>query len=298
MTNGLAARLATFAAVVLVVTAVNYGTLSQLVRYGLDESSASHSVIAPAIAAGLLFYRRREIFARVETSWAGLGVMVIGVVLMFMVAGGGPYHPSLLAKPVAPVVVLWMGSFLLIFGTQAFRKAGFAMAFLLFTMPFPPSVLAVMVDVLKRGSAATVAMLFSVTGTPVHREGYIFTLTTLSIEIADACSGIRSSIALGLTALISGHMLLKKWSNRTLLLLAVLPITIFKNGIRIVGLSLLAVYVDPSFLMGRLHTDGGVVFFLLALVMFAPVLSWFESRERRRAGGRSAMPQPAVEGGR
>jgi exosortase/archaeosortase family protein len=69
-----------------------------------------------------------------------------------------------------------------------------------------------------------------------------------------------------------------RW-RKVLLVLAVLPITVFKNGVRIVGLSWLATYLDPAFLDGRLHNDGGVLFFLLALGLLAPVL-WLLRRSQ------------------
>jgi exosortase len=126
---------------------------------------------------------------------------------------------------------------------------------------------------LKRGSADVVSALFTITGTTHHREAYVFMLPRLSIEVADECSGIRSSMALGITALIVAHLMLGRVWNKALLLLAVLPIAVIKNGVRIASLSWLASDVDPAFMKGRLHTDGGVVFFLLALALLFPVLA-------------------------
>jgi exosortase/archaeosortase family protein len=101
----------------------------------------------------------------------------------------------------------------------------------------------------------------------------VFTLPGFIVEIADECSGIRSSIALLLTSLLAGDMLLNSGWKKALLVAAVLPVTVFKNGIRIVALSLLSIHVDPSFLEGQLHRDGGIAFFLLAIAMMAPVLA-------------------------
>ena len=89
---------------------------------------------------------------------------------------------------------------------------------------------------------------------------------TVAIEIADECSGIRSSLALVMTVLLAGHMFLTSAWKKALLALAVIPLTIVKNGIRIVSLTLLAVHVNPSFLTGQLHHEGGIVFFVLALL--------------------------------
>jgi exosortase len=127
-----------------------------------------------------------------------------------------------------------------------------------------------------------VAVLFTVTGTPFYREGYVFALPTVAIEIADECSGIRSSLALGITALLAGHAFLERSWSRLLLLLLVLPIAVFKNAVRIAGLSLLATHVDPGFLTGQLHHEGGFVFFGMALVLLMAVLHLLQKAETRR----------------
>ena len=135
------------------------------------------------------------------------------------------------------------------------------------------------VGVLKTGSTEVVSTLFTLTGTPFFRDGFVFTLPQFAIEVADECSGIRSSIALVLTSLLAGHTFLQSGWTRALLVVAVLPVTILKNGIRIVGLSLLSIHVDPSFLKGQMHREGGVVFFLLALAMLAPVFALLRRSE-------------------
>jgi exosortase len=198
---------------------------------------------------------------------AGIGYAVVTSVRPF----SGSQDELALRMPA--LVVLWIGAFLLAFGPRALRAAGFAVAFLVFTIPFPTVILDGLTQLLKRGSTEVVATLFALTGTPVHRDGFQFALSTVSIEIADECSGIRSTIALALTALLASHRWLKSGWKQALLVLAILPVTIFKNSVRITTLSLLANYVNPNYLAGRLHHDGGVLFFLIALALLLPLLA-------------------------
>jgi exosortase len=170
------------------------------------------------------------------------------------------------------MLVLLVGAFLLVFGREASRAALFPLAFLIFAIPIPQTVLDWSVQVLKDGSTESVEAMFSVVGLPFHRDGYVFSLPSFTIEIADECSGIRSSIALLLTTVLAGHTFLGRPWGKLLLIALVLPVAILKNGIRIVGLSLLAMYVDPGFLTGQLHHEGGVVFFALSLLLLAPVV--------------------------
>jgi len=153
----------------------------------------------------------------------------------------------------------------------AARAAMFPLAFLVFMVPMPAIAIDAATRFLKVGSTELVAGLFTLTGTPNFRQGFVFTLPEFVIEIADECSGIRSSIALLLTSLLVGHAFLRSPWGRLALVVVILPIALFKNAVRIVALSLLAIHVNPSFLTGQLHHEGGILFFLMALGLLLPI---------------------------
>jgi len=94
----------------------------------------------------------------------------------------------------------------------------------------------------------------------------------LDIEIAKECSGIRSSLSLAITGLLASYFFLRTTWARAILLLSIVPIAIIKNGIRITVLSVLGVYWDERILAGDLHRKGGIVFFLLALLLVGAVI--------------------------
>jgi exosortase len=121
-------------------------------------------------------------------------------------------------------------------------------------------VLARVITTLQHGSAEVTAWLFTLTPLPVFREGLHFVLPRLSIEVAEACSSIRSSMALLITCLLASHLMLRRWWSKGMVLLLVFPLAVFKNGVRIVSLCLLT--YDESFITGHLHTRGGAVFAL------------------------------------
>jgi exosortase len=276
-----------FAVYCLAVAAGSAGILQRLVAFSRGDDSASHVILIPFISAALIFRNRASIFAAVSFDRVAGAAAILTAFCVTVAAarGGGMAEPGLtLHLAVAGVVGMWMGGFLFFFGAQAFRAAGFALLFMAFTIPLPAALLDGVTQVLKVGSTEAVAELFSLSGVPHHRQGFVFTLPTVAIEVADACSGIRSTIALTLTALLAGDVFLQSTWKKVLLVLAVFPITVVKNAIRIVSLSLLATYVNPSFLSGRLHTDGGVVFFLMALGLLAPVLAIFRRLDTPRAG--------------
>ncbi len=129
------------------------------------------------------------------------------------------------------------------------------------------------------GSTSVAYFLFRALGVPVLRQGFLLTVPGVTIEVAKECSGIRSSMALFITCVVAAHVFLRTPWKKLLFVLLAFPLALLKNGVRIVTLTLLSIYVDPSFLTGRLHQQGGFIFFLLALAILAPVLKLLEKSE-------------------
>ena len=114
----------------------------------------------------------------------------------------------------------------------------------------------------------------------MFKDGFVFELPGLAVEVARQCSGIRSTMGMFITSVIAGYKLLRTGLGRVALILAVFPITIFKNSIRICSISLLAAYVDRSWVTDSwLHSSGGIVFFVLGLVILGVVLLIIQKME-------------------
>jgi exosortase len=270
-TMNVAVRTALYAVYVAAVVIVNLPVVRGVVQLSRNDASASHLVVIPLVTLALVYSNRRKIFASLGFDLKrGMAFFALGIALMVL-ARRFSSPEGALTTGMAAVVVLSLAGFIASYGRNAFEEALFLLGFLALSVPIPSLVLDHAVSILKRGSTEAVAVLFNLTGTAFHREGYVFTLRDFVIEVANECSGIRSSIALTLTTLLAGHMFLRSTWKKTLLVLVVFPLTIFKNGIRIVTLSLLAMHVDPGFLTGQLHHEGGIVFFLLALVLLSPL---------------------------
>ena len=156
----------------------------------------------------------------------------------------------------------------------------FPLSFLVFMVPIPDRV----VFWLERGSVLASAdmaeMLFRMTGTPLLRSGTIFVVPNIVFEVAQECSGIRSSLVLLITSLLASHLFLRTVSRRVILVLFVLPLAILRNGFRILVIGLLCVYIGPEMIDSVIHHRGGPIFFVLSLVPFFGVLSWLRAQER------------------
>ena len=174
---------------------------------------------------------------------------------------------------------------MLSYGRVALQAACFQLLFLFFIIPIPNFLLEETIFLLQMGSAEVTDGLFKLTGVPVYREGLIFDLPGLTIYVAEECSGIRSSLALLITSLLAGHLFLRSRWSKVFLSSAIVPIALFKNGLRIVSVSLLTIYVDRGFIAGNLHRRGGVLFFLLSLMILALVLRLLQRLEEPRPEG-------------
>jgi exosortase len=248
--------------------------LRSLYELALKDESVSHTVLVPVVTLALIYQDRRFALSAIRTEWiAGSAVIIMGALLSFW--------STTLTISILGFITSLIGGFLFCYGREVFRQALFPLLFLGFMVPIPQAVLHGAVQMLKSGSAEMVAGLFTLTGTPYHRDGFIFSLPAFAIEIADECSGIRSSIALLITGTLASYTFLTHAWSRAILLLVIVPIAILKNAVRIVTLTLLATHVDPAFLTGGLHSDGGIVFFLLSLAILAPILGLLRRSEGR-----------------
>ena len=139
-------------------------------------------------------------------------------------------------------------------------------------VPIPDLLLDAPVSFVRQGSTEVCALILNLLGVPFLRDGFEFTLQSLQIEVAKECSGIHSTLALLIVGLVAGHLFLPPLWKKSLLILFVFPVVCITNGLRIAGLTLLTIYVDPRFMHSNLHRDGGIGFFLLALLLLFAVL--------------------------
>jgi exosortase len=254
--------------------AVAFGPLNDLVRNGRPPDYYSHIPLIPVISAYVLFRRRKKLFRGEPGSLLlGLAAIALGFGLFIF---DWLHQPGLIghAELSAGGAILFVaGSFLALFGKSSFRRALFPFAFLVFVIPLPIAWMDRVVSALVVGSTGVTHLLFKAFGVPFVQEGSIFYRPAFGREVASECSGIRSSLALWITSVLAGQIFLTKPWKKIVLVMAVFPVTIFKNGVRIVTLYLLSYFVDMRIIEGGfLHKSGGFIFFGLGLVVLGYVL--------------------------
>jgi len=215
----------------------------------------------------------------------GCMLLVVAVLIGFVggrwwKAGSLPVDEQLSLRMLA-VVTWWIGSFVCCFGTRASKMFIFPLCFLVLLVPLPEFALNHVVGFLQQGSAYAAGLLFAIAGVPVTQDGVRLAIPGLTLEVARECSSIRSSLMLLVTTMVLAQLLLRSAWGKGIVILAAIPLCIAKNGFRIFTLSMLAVYVDPSFLHGWLHHQGGIVFFLVflaGLFVLLRLVGWAEGK--------------------
>jgi exosortase len=223
---------------------------------------------------------------------SGLSVSIGSVLLVIAVLVTAGVRWRVIALPsdvqlsvnMLALVVWWIAAFILCFGTHAFRRALFPLCFLFWMVPFPEFVLNPVVSLLQQGSAAATHLLFTAAGVPVAQRGVLVHIPGLTVEVARECSSIRSSLMLLVTTMVLAHLLLRSAWRKALVIAVAIPLSVAKNGLRIFTIAMLATRVDPSFLTGRLHRQGGILFFLIALAAIFLLLWILRRGEEAKPG--------------
>lgn len=265
-----------------------WSPLKNLLHFGLTRDYGSHVFFVIPTSIFLVYLKRREVFSDVRSApFLGSGMLVVAASLGLAISRIAQPGEILVSIQILLLIVFFWSAFLLCYGARAFRTAAFPLLFLLLLVPPPGLLVEKVISYLQHGSADVAFWLFKLVRVPVFREGVMFHIPTLDLEVATECSGIRSSIVLLITYLLVSEFALSTFWKKLVLVLAVIPIVILKNGIRIVTISLLTVYVNRGFLHGWLHSSGGVVFYLLGLLALLPMLKFLRKGESRAASPRA-----------
>lgn len=263
-----------------------WAPIKNLITFSLSHDYGSHLLLIAPISIFIIFLKRRRIFSG-QINLSGKTTSVVGscFLLLGLVASlASRYKPlaaGRLSLEVLSLLILWISAFVFCYGKESFIRARFPLLFLLLLVPFPQFIIDGVIFALQVGSSDAAYALLRILNVPVLKEGFILRLTIVNLEVAKECSGIRSSIALLVTMLLAAEFALRSTWRKAILVLAIVPILVIKNGVRIVTIYLLAAYLNPAFLHGWLHTSGGVVFYLLGLAALAPVAVLLRRWERK-----------------
>ncbi len=252
-----------------------------LVRNWWTDSNFSHGFFVPAFSVFLIWQKRKALATiPVDPSWSGLAIIVLALLVYLLGVIGAELFLSR-----SSFILLFAGFVVYFLGWAYFRAMLFPWAFLFLMVPLPTLVLSQITLPLQFLASNLASSLLGSVGVPVLKEGNIIQLPTMTLEVAEACSGIRSLVSLVTLAIIYGYLLESSTALRVILALAAVPIAIAANSFRVTGTGLLGLYWGPDKAEGFFHTFSGWVIFILALgMLFAlhRVLGFLEHLYRAR----------------
>jgi exosortase C (VPDSG-CTERM-specific) len=267
------------AACFAVVLAAVFGhPLLALIKYAASSQLHSYILLIPFVSAYLLYIRRDQLRKNYVTdlplaiiSLTG-GLFVLVLTYSLHLAGRAPsIGDRLTLLTISLLCCLAAGGFFF-FGRTWMRAAAFPLAYLAFMIPMPDTMAEALEQASSTASAEMANILFRISGMPFLRAGQIFQLPNITLEVAQECSGIRSSVVLFITSILAANLFLKTTWRRFVLVAIVIPLGILRNGFRIFVIGLLCVHVGPQMIHSLIHRRGGPLFFVISLVPLLLVL--------------------------
>jgi exosortase C (VPDSG-CTERM-specific) len=262
--------------------------LLKLVLFAAHSELYSHILLIPFISGYLVWLKRGQIEWQPGPNrgmaWLPfvIGALVLAAYAVAVRKGWSPEKPDSLAVMTFSFLCFLLGIGLLFAGSKLLRAIAFPVGFLFFSVPFPVALRDGLETFLQRGSTDVAYVFLRMSGMPVLLTGTQFQLPSFSLNVAPECSGIHSSLVLIITSLLAAYLFLKKPLNRWLLVLAVIPLALLRNGFRIFTIAQLCVHIGPQMIDSPIHRRGGPVFFVLSLIPLFLLLVYLGKSELRK----------------
>ena len=250
-----------YAIIAVLMTALYYRVGVKLVVDWYNIPDYSHGFLVPLFSIFLLWDKRKQIAATpVLPTWTGLPMIVFGLIILIF----GIYGVDLFTSRISFVFLL-TGLVWTFFGGQMLRQLLFPIMVLLLAIPFPAIIFNQITFPLQLMASRLASMILPLLDVPVLQEGNVIELPVMKLEVAEACSGIRSLMSLFTLAVFYGYFLERTTKRRVVLALASIPIAVAANVARIVGTGLCVQYWDPDKALGFFHEFSGWVMFVISL---------------------------------
>lgn len=258
-----------------------------LVDHAARSDLHSHILLVPFVSAYLLYLRRGQLprnpvmdIPLAIGSMAG-GFAVLGIIWWLDFAERAPSVNDHLALLTLSFLCFLAAGGCFLFGRAWMRAGAFPFGYLIFMVPMPDAMADALENASKSASAEVANLLFQLSGTPFLRQGAMFQLPNIAIEVAKECSGIRSSWVLLMTSVLAANLFLETRWRRLALVAFVIPLGILRNGFRILVIGLLCVNAGPQMIHSLIHRRGGPAFFVLSLIPFFLMLWWLHRGDVR-----------------
>jgi exosortase len=258
--------------------------LPPLVADWLDDPNYSHGFLVPGLSAYFV-WDRRQTLARLKPQphWVGLIILLFGLAMLFLGHLGAELFLMRSSMVVVITALVWY-----LLGRPYVHALAFPLAFLLFMIPLPAILLNTITLPLQLLATQVSTIALQLVHLPVYREGNIIYLPHATLEVAEACSGLRSLVSLLALAVVLAYLTRRRVSTRCLMALSVIPIALVANAFRIWATGVLAHQYGTAAAEGFYHTFAGWLVFVVALGLLLGeegLLSLLQRRRGHTGGG-------------
>lgn len=227
------------------------------------DANWGHGFLVPPFALWLAWRdRKRWQDAGGEGSWIGLLGVAGAIVLLVL----GSLAAELFTTRFS-LIVLLASTVLLLGGWRRLRALAFPIGFLLLMIPWPAVVYAQVTFPLEFLASRWAAEALRMAQVPVLREGNLLVLSNYTLQVAQACSGIRSLVSLVTLAVSYAYVAEKRMAIRLILVAMMVPIAVVSNAFRIFGTGVLTAEVSTRLAHGFFHEFSGWLVFLAATLL-------------------------------
>ncbi|MFY9168594.1 MAG: exosortase [Desulfomonilia bacterium] len=262
----------------VVLTMLLYApTFMELALLWAGNEDYNHGFLIIPVSAYLVWRRRRQLM-RLPLHSSPLGIVLLALWAAFYLLGTGA---QILMFECCSLILFLLGTLLFTAGVHFTRAVLFPVVFLIFMLPVPAEVYTVLTSPLQAVTTGLSAHILNLIDIPVLREGNLIHLPNYSMQVAVACSGIRSLISIITLSLLMGYLLFSSNVERALLILLSVPVAMIGNILRITTAGLIVYRFSPGLAEGYSHTLAGMVTFSFAFVFLLGgvfLVRWIERK--------------------
>ncbi len=259
-----------------IVVLFNITVVGDLISDWYHDGNYSHGFLIIPISIYLFYRQSKQFTFPAKPAKAGLALLAVGCIGLIFGIAATEYFTTRLSLVLIVTSVAWYH-----LGGSNFRKTWFAFFFLLFMIPIPAIIYYSATAPMQLFASKVTNAFLQVVGVPAVRQGNVIVLPDYRLEVAEACSGLRSLVTLMALTSLYGYLRLPGKVVPVILFLATFPIAIATNIFRVVTTALGAYTISTSLAESFLHEVSGAMVFISALILviiLGAILQWAKKR--------------------
>ena len=271
------------APIIILIGFLYADVVGTLMHIWITDSDQAHGLLLVAVAGYLVFHRRKRINRIIPETWVpGLFIMLAAPALLLVGQVAVEYFVMR-----SSLIILLAGIIGFLFGKNVLKVFIFPLFMLLLAIPLPAIVVNGLTLPLKALVSSLASEMLRAMGVSILQEGNILQMPQITLEVVNACSGIRSVFSLFVLALLFSSDM-DGYIQKAFLLILTIPLAIFTNALRITATGMLAIHWNPKMALGFYHGFSGWVIFVLSLMMLL-LLKWVITSLASRGNRKNAL---------